>query len=475
MADEIRSVGDFNLATAEIITSAGNKINIEQNIIHINLFEDIQKNSLTGEIMLQDSAGFVSEAPIIGQEYLRLKIKTSSLNNEKDIIDFTKNVFIINSIQNRTEEGNNVSLYLLTFSSSEIAKNQRTKITSSLNGTYSNIVKQMLDKVNCQKKIFLEPTRGVKRIVAPNIRPFDVIKMALSSSSSAISDNFSPSYLFFETFEGYHFRSLASMYAQPISQTYTTYVPGSKVDRGIVNIETELGNIIDYEIVDNSNSLFNSTTGVLASKLIVHNIYSKSFEEYTYNYFDNFNKEKHITSYHDKKQFPIFSDVTIEKDGARSSDFPARTYLTSISQSETDTNNTTVDGTEPYAAPDPQNTLQERSSTINQLEKGLILNISTHGNTSLNAGDIVKLDIPLTASIKTSENRKNDRFYQGVFLIKKIKHEFDFGIKKHGSILTLVKDSLPEKLEGPKDQYEPKPEKSPTVISDKEILFPDLN
>jgi hypothetical protein len=475
MADEIRSVGDFNLATAEIITSAGNKINIEQNIIHINLFEDIQKNSLTGEIMLQDSAGFVSEAPIIGQEYLRLKIKTSSLNNERDIIDFTKNVFIINSIQNRTEEGNNVSLYLLTFSSSEIAKNQRTKITSSLNGTYSNIVKQMLDKVNCQKKIFLEPTRGVKRIVAPNIRPFDVIKMALSSSSSAISDNFSPSYLFFETFEGYHFRSLASMYAQPISQTYTTYVPGSKVDRGIVNIETELGNIIDYEIVDNSNSLFNSTTGVLASKLIVHNIYSKSFEEYTYNYFDNFNKEKHITSYHDKKQFPIFSDVTIEKDGARSSDFPARTYLTSISQSETDTNNTTVDGTEPYAAPDPQNTLQERSSTINQLEKGLILNISTHGNTSLNAGDIVKLDIPLTASIKTSENRKNDRFYQGVFLIKKIKHEFDFGIKKHGSILTLVKDSLPEKLEGPKDQYEPKPEKSPIVISDKEILFPDIN
>ena len=476
MADEIRSVGDFNLATAEIITSAGNKINIvHSNIVHINLFEDIQKNSLTGEIMLQDSAGFVSEAPIIGQEYLRLKIKTPSLNNERDIIDFTKNVFIINSIQNRTEEGNNVSLYLLTFSSSEIAKNQRTKITGSLSGTYSNIVKQMLDKVNCQKKIFLEPTRGVKRIVAPNIRPFDVIKMALSSSSSAISDNFSPSYLFFETFEGYHFRSLASMYAQPISQTYTTYVPGSKVDRGIVNIETELGNIIDYEIVDNSNSLFNSTTGVLASKLIVHNIYSKSFEEYTYNYFDNFSKEKHITSYHDKKQFPIFSDVTVEKGGARSSDFPARTYLTSISQSETDTNNTTVDGTEPYAAPDPQNTLQERSSTINQLEKGLILNISTHGNTSLNAGDIVKLDIPLTASIKTSENRKNDRFYQGVFLIKKIKHEFDFGIKKHGSILTLVKDSLPEKLEGPKDQYEPKPEKSPIVISDKEILFPDIN
>ena len=471
---EIRSVGDFNLATAEVITSAGLKINIKPNIIQIDIFEDMTRNSIAGEILLQDSGGFVSEGPIIGQEYLRLKIQTPSLTNERDIIDFTKNVFVINSVSSRSEVANNVSVYLLSFSSSEIFKNQRTKITGSLTGTYSDIVKQMLDRVNCQKTIFLEPTRGVKRITVPNLRPFEVIQMALQSASSAISDNFSPSYVFFETFEGYNFRSLASLYAQPISQEYTNFVPGGQVKDGIVNIETELKNIIDYEIVDNSNTLYNHTTGVLASKLIVHNIYSKSFKEYTYNYFDNFDDEKHITSYHDGNQFPIFSDVAIEKDGSRNSGFPARTFLTSISEGETDVNNTTLDGTEPFVAPDPQNTLQERSSTINQLERGLILNISTHGNTSIHAGDIVRVDIPLVASIKTQKNRKNDRFYQGVFLVKKVKHEFDFTINKHASILTLVKDSLSEKLEGPKDQYEPKPETSSTVISDKTILYAQI-
>ena len=471
---EIRSVGDFNLATAEVITSAGLKINIKPNIIQIDIFEDMTRNSIAGEILLQDSGGFVSEGPIIGQEYLRLKIQTPSLTNERDIIDFTKNVFVINSVSSRSEVANNVSVYLLSFSSSEIFKNQRTKITGSLTGTYSDIVKQMLDRVNCQKTIFLEPTRGVKRITVPNLRPFEVIQMALQSASSAISDNFSPSYVFFETFEGYNFRSLASLYAQPISQEYTNFVPGGQVKDGIVNIETELKNIIDYEIVDNSNTLYNHTTGVLASKLIVHNIYSKSFKEYTYNYFDNFDDEKHITSYHDGNQFPIFSDVAIEKDGSRNSDFPARTFLTSISEGETDVNNTTLDGTEPFVAPDPQNTLQERSSTINQLERGLILNISTHGNTSIHAGDIVRVDIPLVASIKTQKNRKNDRFYQGVFLVKSIKHEFDFSAKKHESVITLVKDSLSEKLEGPNDQYEPKPEKVPTVISDREVLYADI-
>ena len=41
---EIRAVGDFKLATAEIITSAGLKVNIKSNIVHINLFENIQRS-----------------------------------------------------------------------------------------------------------------------------------------------------------------------------------------------------------------------------------------------------------------------------------------------------------------------------------------------------------------------------------------------------------------------------------------------
>ena len=474
MADEIKEVGDFRLAEARIITSSGTEINVKQNIVGLNLFEDCQRNAVSGEVMIQDSAGFVGLAPIIGQEYFLLKIQTPSLKSEEDIIDYTKNVFIINSVQNRTEVGNNVSIYLLSFTTSELVKNQRTRVNESLNGTYSDIVEDMLKRVNCQKQIFVEPTNGVKRIVAPNISPFDVISMALKQSTSSLAENLSPSYLFFENFKGYHFRTLASMYAQPVSQKYTSYVPGSQVNKGIINIETQLGNILNYEIVENSNSLYNFTTGVYASKLIVHNIYSKTFNEYQYNYFDHFSKERHITSYHGKKQFPIFSDVSIEKDGSRSSDFPSRTFLTSISQGETDTNNTTVDGTEPYAAPDPQNSIQERVSTMNQLDKGLLLNIVTHGNTSINAGDVVILDIPHVASVKTSDNPKNDRFYQGVFLVKRIKHEFDFASKKHTSLMTLVKDSLAKELDGPKDLYEPKPEKNASVFRNKETFYPQL-
>ena len=475
MSEDIKSVGDFHLATAKILTSNGTVLDLKKssNIVAINLHEDVQRNSVLGEILLEDAAGFVNEGPIIGQEYLQLKLQTPSLKGEMEIIDFTKNVFVINSIQNRTEVGNKVSMYLLTFSTSELVKNNRTRIKESLTGTYSEIVEQMMNKVNCKKRIYIEPTRGVKRIVVPNIPPFSVIEMALHNSTSTLNESFSPTYLFFETSKGYHYRSLASLYAQPIVQTYTTYVPGSQVKDGIVNIESELGNILEYSIVDNSNTVFNFATGVYASNLISHNIYSKSFKTYQYNYFDHFDKEKHITSYHDgKKQYPIFSDVTLEKGGGRSSDFPSRTYLTSISESETDVQNTTIDGTEPFAAPDFHNSLQERASTMNQLEKGLILNIFTHGNTVISAGDIVKMDIPYVAAYKSSKKPKNDRFYKGAFLVKRIKHEFSFTDKKHKSFLTLVKDSLSEKLDGPDTLYEPKPEKKANIIKDKEIFYP---
>ena len=488
MSDQLKNAGEFNVETAKLITSSGAEIDLKENtnIISVNIYEDCQKNAITGEVLIQDAADYIGRGPIIGQEYFLLKINTPTFKSGADIIDFTKNVFIINSIENRTKSGNNVNVYLLSFTSSELVKNQRTRVNESLNGTYSDIVKDMFKRVNCQKQLFIEPTNGIKRIVAPNISPFAVISMALKNSTSRFADNLSPSYMFYETFKGYHFRTLSSMYAQPIAQTYTDYTPGTlggsdtskgKLKSGIINIEKQLGNILNYEIVENSDSLFNFTTGVYGSKLLVHNIHNKSFTEHQYNYFDNFRKERHITSYHDKKQFPIFSDVTIEKDGSRCSDFPSRTYLTSISQDgERDANNTTINGTEPYTAPDQENSIQERTSTMNQLEKGLLLNIITHGNTSVNAGDVVELDIPVNLAFKTPDDTKNDRFYQGVFLVKKIKHQFYFGRerKDHTSIITLAKDSLAEKLDGPKDLFEPKPDKNASVFENKETFYPQI-
>ena len=455
---KLESVGDFELVVAEMITSSGMIIDLSASVINITLFEDTSMTSVTGDILLQDSFALTSIGPIIGQEYLKLKIRTPSLKGPQETIDFTENVFLINSLESRTEAGNSVQVYLLNFTSSEIVSNQRTKVSRSLKGSYSDIVRIMLNEVDCRKRIYIEPTSGNKRIVAPNVRPFDIIKMATREAVSKFFLN--PNYLFFETIKGYHFRSISSLYSQSPMQTYTQYVHGSSIENGTVNIEKELANLLDYDIVQSSNSLTNYTAGVYASNLIVHDIYSKSYKKYQYGIFDNFKNEHHITKHHqkNKKEFPIYSHLIIDEKKNTVQDFPARTFVTPTSSTSLqDAQHTTENNTLPFTPQNSQDWLQRRTSQLIQLDQGLLINILTHGNTVVSAGDVVKLDLPYNASVKTSKDEKNDRFYKGMFLVKRLRHDFDFAIKKHKTHMTLVKDSLENTLDGPEDNFEPKP------------------
>tara|TARA_R100001377_G_C3186083_1_gene108619 strand:+ start:132 stop:1580 length:1449 start_codon:yes stop_codon:yes gene_type:complete len=478
---KIESVGDFELLIAIITTSSGLEVDISSSIINLTLYEDTTMTSVSGEIMLQDAFALTNIGPIIGQEYLKLKIRTPSLTEEESTIDFTENVFLINSIQNRAAVGNNVQVYILNFTTSELVKNQRTKISRSLRGSYSDIVKKILtEDLDCKKDIYIEPTSGNKKIVAPNMRPFDVIKMASKESTSKlISYPTVPNYIFYETLKGYHFRSLGSLYAQNSVQDYTSFVKGSNIQAGgYIDIERELANVLDFEIVQGSNSLVNYTTGVYASDLIVHNIFNKSIQKYSYGIFENFKKEYHINRFHGKgnqDDFPIHSHLVVEDNGKTAQDFRSRIFLTPISQNGfSDAQHNTANNTSPFTPTDPHKWLQPRTSQLVQLEQGLLVNILTHGNTVVSAGDIVKLNLPYNAAFKTVENEQNDRFFKGAFLVKRLRHDFDFADKKHKTHLTLVKDSLEESLDGPDDNFEPKPKSSAKIIDTLEELYPRL-
>ena len=61
-----------------------------------------------------------------------------------------------------------------------------------------------------------------------------------------------------------------------------------------------------------------------------------------------------------------------------------------------------------------------------------------------------------------------------MFLIKRLRHDFDFTVAKHTTYLTLVKDSLEETLDGPEDNFEPKPKKSGRLIEDREDFYPNI-
>ena len=91
-AEVLEYAGQFQYDKVTIITSSGAKFPIESgNIISLHLYEDIGRPFLTGNILFHNSGSISTIGPIIGQEYLELKLKTPALPNQKDTyIDYSE-------------------------------------------------------------------------------------------------------------------------------------------------------------------------------------------------------------------------------------------------------------------------------------------------------------------------------------------------------------------------------------------------
>ena len=146
------------------------------------------------------------------------------------------------------------------------------------------------------------------------------------------------------------------------------------------------------------------------------------------------------------KDFPIVSDLTITKDRKRISDFPARTFVQPSSGLGADNSHVDDFGQNLFTSNSPERSIQRRSSQIEQLRMGYTVQIKVNGNTAISAGDIVDINLPYTASTKTSKNEKFDNIYQGKFLIYKLRHDFNVVGKEHFMFIEAVKDSLKTKL-----------------------------
>jgi len=467
MAKGIQTAGEFILDELRLVTTSGLEVDLITTVIGLTLFEDISSMTISGTVAIADSVNLASHGPLLGQEYLHLKISTPTFKDESSVINFSKNAFLIHSVSKRQEITDGVQGFTLSFVSSELIKNQRLKVTQSLTDTWSNIVEKMLTDpayIDTKKKINIEPTSGIKKFVAPNVRPLDIVILAMKQAVSEFQGE--PTYLFYETLKGFNFRTLASHYNDASQLEYIIVTPGTNpVGSKKYNILNELRTVISYEIVSNNDSIANYRTGMFGSKLITHDISQKKYTTKTYNYHDEFVNESHIVSgvTESKSEFPLVSAIKLNENGLRVSDFPARTFVMPTSLSgDADSQHQTENNTSPYMAYDPHKWLQRRNSQMVQLENALQVNIITHGNTLINAGDKVVLNLPYNASVKSPSNEKFDRFYKGPFLIKRIRHDFIMtsSPKMHRMYMSLVKDSLEEELDvtGPIEPTDINPE-----------------
>ena len=91
--------------------------------------------------------------------------------------------------------------YTLHFASREFLRNIRTRVSEAFEGTIDQMVYKILGDENyldSRKRLFFQKTRNQDKIVVPNLRPFEAIKMlakrsladdSKSAGYSFLSDN----------------------------------------------------------------------------------------------------------------------------------------------------------------------------------------------------------------------------------------------------------------------------------------------
>ena len=67
--------GDFKVDAISITTSTGLVVDLLGSVQHITFYESIDSAAITGQILFSDFVNLVSIGPIIGQEFIKLKLK----------------------------------------------------------------------------------------------------------------------------------------------------------------------------------------------------------------------------------------------------------------------------------------------------------------------------------------------------------------------------------------------------------------
>ena len=469
----INYAGEYEIEEIRLFSSSGNIIPLNGLIMQLSLFENIFSPTMSGQITLLDTNSIVLNLPIIGQEYLSFKIKTASFGSEgTDIIDYTENVFSIYKIDTRLM-GDGAEAIVLHFASPEMMRNNRTRVSKSYTNSLDKIVTDVLQNeryLNSKKDLFIEETVGVRKLVAPNSLPFTFIQKL---SSEAISqEHGSPYFLFYENKDGIHFRSLDSLYNQPITATYNTGKFSHQKGSGTVvkDVLDEYSRPINHQIVQANDMLSNVRGGLLGSQLITYDIYKKNYNIKSFRYFENFKDHSRIGDN------PIYNTNAIDEFGNTVDNFTnanihlhptskveendAQHYTRRAARFKGETNVTTA----PYSPNRIENSLLHRQAKFLELRKGISLVVEVHGMTNMAIGQTINFEMLVVG--ETHGKSKADPYYSGKYLIAQLRHDFNETPQKNHTIaMTIVKDGYSEELEQNTDAAEPKKRSKGTVYS----------
>jgi hypothetical protein len=263
----------------------------------------------------------------------------------------------------------------------------------------------------------------------------------------AQSDLYKPSNFFFyqDHVNGYNFRPIAQMISEtPLQQPSKEGQGASQNQKYYFTSDTAVSRLSDssifsmkgFESIKDLDNFYNLQAGMFGSNLISHDLVTKSWRRYTYDYQKEFSKENHL--YKNK----------LIRNGTQIIDFDNServiNHLLPTDSFRKDSkwvkdHKSTLDLD--FGRHVEENYLSRKSYLL-QMDY-LKLNISVIGDMRVVPGTVIELEFPDTSS--TDNKRKNEK-YSGKYLVTTVRHGFSLTEPRHLMHLEVVKDSFEKEL-----------------------------
>ena len=414
----------------ESTVNASDTVDLRVGVERLDYYEDVLSPTITAKILVTTTGDVINGTtvnqglPLRGGERVSIRIKENTKTNVP--LDFSRegDQLYVSSISNviTTE---NTETFVLNLCSREAISNETSRVpikfpTSSPIST--SVAKIIKDYLIHNKPVDIDKTMNKYGFIGNMRKPFTILTWLASKGVPEMTGDGTAGYFFYQTKEGYHFKSIDKLIAQ---KPVATYYAQDAVGKG----REQQGNdriILSYNVNRNNDLLKKLRLGTYSSQRAFFNPLNFSF---THPEKGKFSLKDYVSDSNNLGQ--KLSLPPIKGSERNLGDIPSR-MITGIVDLGTLEEGVSVDeNADPF---------KYQSQTIMRYNLLFTQSISATLplNSNLRAGDIIECNFPKTTVKKVKEFDDNQQ--SGLYMIKELCHHYD----KEGSYtaVKLIRDTF---------------------------------
>ncbi len=430
--------------SAETTTGEPKTIDLKLGVVKFNYYEDLFSPCLTAQLLVVSAGGAVqtdvkegesgetienvySGLPIRGGERVKIKIKPNSEKNVALEFDTPEKYFYVSNVSKQFSDGSK-EIFTLDLVSREAITNETSRVVKRYpkESKISDHVKTIIqDKLaSTIKDEDIDETVNKYGFIGNLKKPFHVLVWLASKSKPKKG---LPGYFFYQTKDGFKFKSIDSLIedgnkSEKITYRETNYKPSSVLS------DVADFTILQYNVVQNNDLLTKLALGQFSSHIMEFDPLLGTFTTQEQGKFTLDNITSETINLGETPEVPkLLNDDTTQNLGT----LPSRMITMVTDRGVLDFEPVTDKNSDPK--------LWQRQAYMRyQLLFTQVLNMVVPLNTNLSVGNIIFVEF-LQSNM---ESKERDRQQSGSYMIKELCHHFD--PNQSLTSMTLIRDTFGE-------------------------------